>query len=82
MDKPTSLRIPPDTRKALEAIKAASVVPVTLSAVAVEAMRRGVVELQGEMDLYNETVRYEEFDLVEFLTPEDLGDTGLKFRMG
>lgn len=46
MDKPTSIRIPPDTRKALEAIRDASAVPVTLSAVAVEAMRRGVAGMQ------------------------------------
>lgn len=50
MDKPTSLRIPPDTRKALEAIRDQSAIPVTLSAVAVEAMRRGVVELKAEVE--------------------------------
>jgi len=76
MDKPTSIRIPKDTRKALEAIRDASAVPVTLSAVAVEAMRRGVVELQGE------AVRYETIDLAEYLTPIDHGDTEPRFGVG
>jgi len=79
MDKPTSLRIPKDTRKALEAIRDASAVPVTLSAVAVEAMRRGVIDLQRES---REVVRYETIDLAEYLTPVDHGDTEPRFGVG
>ena len=74
--RPTTIRLDQPTLDRAATLRDAQRVPVSLSAVLQEAIRRGL----GDME--RETVRYETVDLLEFLTPVDHGDTELKFRAG